>query len=970
MPLNVPAASIRAAGTAAPETDESLFWKVLGLLNRPSSATFGATSAAIRGEDPLTAGARGLFGEQDYSGTDVLTALGAPEDSFWTKAGGFGLTVLNPLDPLNYVGGLGGVTKAGRAARLAGKALPEWGAAARAGERALLSFAGHRVPIPGDEAILSGMQRLGQGFMGTAPGRAVETLFGGARGPAKALDIPHADEIFGAEDRASRLARMFEVETAPEITALEKLPAVDEGPLLEAVGKAYRGDIAWEHAQGAYIQPGTPGAEARRAAWDAVHEYARKQKGFLSRLEGTGLDAYAEATPGHFKRSPIPLPGTNLESMGAKLYEERIASLKGPSRNAFNKLLIPGGIEPPAVATLTKAGQRDFFAQGGAETFNKLTVDDPEYVREFLRQHRLTPKELNETGEMGFRYETSPARVFKRMQAEAVQNVQADELVKTLEEAGLAKPWDDAAHALQGDDGRYLFAKVDQGRYADRPVAVPAEYAQAFQRMTEVLKPGPDKAAMGAMFNNALPEMARNAGILQWWKGFAIFGGGPSYFVRNYFTGVTKNYYEGLTVWNPQTYRFYNEAFDMIGRGLRKDWGGAYVDLGGVKVSKERLWQEYTIRGVHGGHIPDPDIINLGTGKSQQWREKVFKPARSINEQVEMGIRLPLMMKEIEDTIAVARRAGEQLPATLERLGSAAEAGQDIMAPALSRAFENATAQVKLSHFDYTDLSPFEQHLRNFWVPFYSWMRKNIPHETVNMLTRPGKYMPFARAYYQRYKDAGLTPEDTPEWMDANFAIPLHKTEDGRNQFLDMTGFLPFMDVVELSQAVAGKPRTGQSRQSEAIRYLATRSNPFLVQGAEQLYQQSTLSGRDYGEAPKEMFGATVSPSVAGMVNLFRPARELDRLNPGGVFTKAGNALGTFEGDVRPNRNEPGEAERWARFVGGAKIYGADENEADLSRKRRGTLIKRYRSWARGARADGKDGEAAYFERKAADLEG
>ena len=1271
------AGGFRPGGGSAPAEDDSLFWKAMELLNRPSSATFGAATALAEGGDPLERAMRALRGEREYSGTDLLTAMGADPESWLTKGAGFGLTVLNPMDPLNYIGGLGVATKAGRGARLLGTAATKWDDAARAGERALLSFAGHRVPIPGDAAVLGGMQRAGNAFMDTTVGKGLQQLFGGRKGPLASMELPEtARAVFDLEDEAGRIGKQFTMETDPELKALAGLKGEDKGGFLEAIGRTYRGGEDMGAAREAFVRAGESGAEARAAAWDAADRYMGSQKEFLGRLEGTGMDAYALPMLGHFPRLPVAKEGVEASGLGAKVFEERFAALQGPSKNEFNRVLLPGSIEPVGVQTLTKAGREEFFRMGGRDVFDALEREDPQFVAEFLRKHRMTPAELNAAPGLAFAYETDPVVAFKKMRDDAIANVRGDELIRLLEKQGIARPWDEGAHAMQVDDGRYVFAKVDQGRYAERPLAVPAEYAEALRKMTTLLSPGPDKAALGSMLNQALPDMLKNAGLMQWWKAASIFGGGPSYFVRNGGTGIIKNYYEGLTAWNPQTYRFYPEAVDLVGRQLRGKWGDAVVELGGVRVSKERLWQEYVVRGLAGGGLPDVDIMTAGAGKSRALREKVFAPARKINEQVEMFVRMPLVLKQLEDTFAAARAAGEIVP---DVVGPLAKAGADVAdLPVVTKAFDNAAAQVFQSHFDYNDLSPTEERLRNFWVPFYcvptdheiltkegwktydqlekgemvmgydvntrelrweplidvavfdydgdlcrfglegsnheflftkdhrwpvevarqkvkgmwfggerrilrayqlntshkiprvgdftatesvlsprharilgwivtdgyfrwrkkshleamvyqsphkyldeivellgtkprkphpetgvvcvpvlqedvrvlkrvfrgkadmpgivcglsreaaeamwdamfkaegyshpqagmhfaqvhgpvleafqilctltgrhahigdrgcyvngqkffaprnshgaktkyykgkiwcpktpthtwvmrhdgatifsgnTWMRKNIPHETVNMIQRPGQYLPFARAYYQRFKDAGMTPEDLPEWMGSNFAVPAGQADDGRNQFLDMTGFLPFMDVMEFMDKAVGRVQTGESRASEIARYLATRSNPFLVQMAEQGLQGQFLTGREYGETPGEMFGATMSPSAMGLANLFRPARELDRLNPGGAFTMLGNTMGTFEGDVRPRRNEPDEAERWARFGLGLKIYGVDPDQANLSRAQREKSVKRYRGMAKRAEREGRTGEAAYFESKAAELE-
>ncbi|MCC6156121.1 MAG: hypothetical protein IT367_20315 [Candidatus Hydrogenedentes bacterium] len=958
--------------------DDSLFWKTLEVINRPSSASFGVVTALQEGDDPFERAMKALKGEAEYSGKDVLGNFGVDPESTAGKWGGFALDVVNPLDPLNYVGGLGAATKAGRAAKLVGKAASSWSDAARAGERGLVTFAGHRVPVPFDAQILGAMEKTGVRIQESALGRGMQSLFGGKRGAVAAqaglAGIP--DEAvratFDAEDEAARIANKFQFDTEGEIKALDALRGEDKGALLETIGRAYRGDMDYVTAANDYVRMGAPGFAERKAAWDAADSFMKKQSGFLSPLDRTGMDAYALPYAGHFPRLPQVKPGMDTPNLGEKIFEEQWNALTGPSKNPFNKLLLPGSIEPVAVQTLTDAGKAEYFRLG-KKYFDEAHREDPQYIAEFLRKHRKTPGELNASPNTALSYETSPAVVFKKMRDDAMANVKGDALVRSLERVGIAKPWDDAVHLPAVDEtGRNIFVKVDQGRYAAKPLAIPVDQARALQKMLDVLSPGADKALMGAMINQAMPQLLKDAGIMQWWKAAAIFGGGPSYFARNFWTGVVKNYYEGLGIANAQTPRFYAAGVDTIGKALRGKWGANdFITLrNGTKLSKQRLYQEYMIRQMHGGGLPDIDIVEAGAGPSKALRERVFRVPRKINEQVEMSIRLPLAMKTIEDTLAEAQKRGIAVP---EVIGALDQSPQGVIGQAddiVERAFKNADQQVKLSHFDYTDLSPFEEGLRRTWIPFYTWMRKNIPSETMNMLQRPGQYMPFVRGYYETFKEAGIVPEDLPEWMATNFAVPVGETQDGRRKVLDLTGFLPFMDVFETLNALVGEPRTGEGRLSTLGRYVGTRFNPFLSEGAEQALQKELLTGRDFGDLPTEQFGMSLSPQAAGLINLFRPARELDRLNPGGVFTSIGNATGQFEGDVRPRRNEPGELERWTRFGTGIKFYGADPDAANISKNERAKKAARLRKMAKRAKREGRGGEASYLEDQANELEG
>ena len=51
--------------------------------------------------------------------------------------------------------------------------------------------------------------------------------------------------------------------------------------------------------------------------------------------------------------------------------------------------------------------------------------------------------------------------------------------------------------------------------------------------------------------------------------------------------------------------------------------------------------------------------------------------------------------------------------------------------------FEEATRKVDQFLFDYSDLTDFEQNIMKRVIPFYTFMRKNIPMELEAMLNTP-----------------------------------------------------------------------------------------------------------------------------------------------------------------------------------------------------------------------------------------
>lgn len=60
-----------------------------------------------------------------------------------------------------------------------------------------------------------------------------------------------------------------------------------------------------------------------------------------------------------------------------------------------------------------------------------------------------------------------------------------------------------------------------------------------------------------------------------------------------------------------------------------------------------------------------------------------------------------------------------------------------------SKSVADAAWEVRRAHFDYADLTTAERKIKDFAVPFYTWTRKNVPYQVVQLLSRPGRVQGF-----------------------------------------------------------------------------------------------------------------------------------------------------------------------------------------------------------------------------------
>ena len=110
-----------------------------------------------------------------------------------------------------------------------------------------------------------------------------------------------------------------------------------------------------------------------------------------------------------------------------------------------------------------------------------------------------------------------------------------------------------------------------------------------------------------------------------------------------------------------------------------------------------------------------------------------------------------------------------------------------------------AAMRVKKYLFDYSDLTETEKKIRQV-VPFYAWMRKNIPLQVEALITTPGRQAVLPKVYnaLQAPQDVLLPGEAKPEWMQEG-VYPQVGMEGGTARFMSMRG-IPLVDFIEMVQ--------------------------------------------------------------------------------------------------------------------------------------------------------------------------
>jgi hypothetical protein len=83
--------------------------------------------------------------------------------------------------------------------------------------------------------------------------------------------------------------------------------------------------------------------------------------------------------------------------------------------------------------------------------------------------------------------------------------------------------------------------------------------------------------------------------------------------------------------------------------------------------------------------------------------------------------------------------------------------------------FDEAVYRITRYHFDYTDLSPFDETMKNF-IPFWVWTTRNLPLQITEQLMRPAGYNAYNNLKERHPVSADLI---LPSWMQEGGAMGL-----------------------------------------------------------------------------------------------------------------------------------------------------------------------------------------------------
>jgi len=296
------------------------------------------------------------------------------------------------------------------------------------------------------------------------------------------------------------------------------------------------------------------------------------------------------------------------------------------------------------------------------------------------------------------------------------------------------------------------------------------------------------------------------------WKG-TVTGYFPAFHTRNFIGGFFNNWLAGVK--NIARYKQWND----IEKGANK----LYTTKLGEKIKGSEIFRQGELKGVFGqsgmmdvARSMDRELKTLGAKLPKKIWDKTLNPhsgyPRVMMEYVENHLRGPLFLDRVlkGDSYAEAAR------------------------------------WVFRYHFDYMPegLTGFERNVMKRLIPFYTWMRNNIPLQIEQMLKQPGKYagLEKIRKHFMG-KEGEEEMKNLPEWMREQFITKLpFLNKMGKSLWLQLD--LPLEDVAKLPISASGI-RELVSALSPVLKYPIERyTNKDLYFGSE-IYPEKL---KDYPE--------------------------------------------------------------------------------------------------------------------------
>lgn len=253
--------------------------------------------------------------------------------------------------------------------------------------------------------------------------------------------------------------------------------------------------------------------------------------------------------------------------------------------------------------------------------------------------------------------------------------------------------------------------------------------------------------------------------VQSFWKRLTLFS--PGYHIRNLAGAMFNNSIAGMGVFNGDLAKYTASA------------GKEVADF--MKGKESQLFNEYRKQGLSSSGLSKVEFARAGEDPEEAIRKNIDRISKQGLEKAKSKVLHPFQTsQELGDTMDQVNRFALYKWAR-DKKGMTAE---------------EASAKVKEVQFDYSRLTPFERNVMARVVPFYRWMRNNVPYQLKSFINDPRKYSNFNKLRLNAQDAVGIDDENVPDYMKESFAIPLYG-EEGKGRMLGLN--LPLSDLTKLT---------------------------------------------------------------------------------------------------------------------------------------------------------------------------
>jgi hypothetical protein len=555
----------------------------------------------------------------------------------------------------------------------------------------------------------------------------------------------------------------------------------------------------------------------------------------------------------------------------------------------------------------------------------KIGEATPKEINEFLATQGSKKPWLEENAAQLMAYRG--IRAEQGIQAQTFLNQVTDTFGLTPDEfSALTKAFPDTPgykmYKISSDGGKPILTEIHHRTGAEKMIEageklqlLPEELAHMFNEYSDVLFGANKKNAVLKLFDAAT----------SWYKKLAYLWN-PGHLGRDLLGNVWNGYLMGVR--NP---KYYKHSAELLIAGHKIEQLNAIkATIEGLKDTGQDI-PEYIIKSSKdlidevgenftGDLIPVIDnLINkidypLTIQGKKIKASKIYQYAKG-QEVLEVGYVAADTPSTILESLNVPKKnfftrvenaySGVMRKGT-ERLDEFTRMAGFLQQLETGKSLKDAAKFVRKYYFDYRDLTQFEKTVMKRVIPFYTWMRKNIPLQISELLQNPKKFRPIQSA-----ADA-LNQEGVEEWQNKpQYIKELAAMMLGGTGYMFSPG-LPYQDLARLGSL----EQTAQDLLSSV--------NPIFRVPIELALNTKAFTGGPIEEYP----GQTSEIPLSGILKFLGVSeQDIPRLNNRGVAYILNQVplINNISTMVDPTSAR--SASRFSTFIGGPSLYNVEQAE-------------------------------------------